>query len=120
MSKGGACESLWNVDDDVTQAMSKGGGGACGYLCKISGKSTPLPPLTKAFPYAYDPSQLVYIIPSQISSNQQHWRRKRGGGQGGHVPPTFQSGGQRYVCAPPLSDPEFRDVPTHFVTFLRR
>ena len=29
MSKGGgACESLWNVDDDVTQAMSKGGG-AC-------------------------------------------------------------------------------------------
>ena len=33
--------------------MSKGGGGACGYLCKISGKSTPLPPLTKAFPYAY-------------------------------------------------------------------
>ena len=29
-----------------------------------------------------------------------------------HVPPpTFQSGGQRYVCAPPLSDPEFRDVP---------
>ena len=29
-------------------------GGACGYLCKISGKSTPLPPLTKAFPYAYD------------------------------------------------------------------
>ena len=32
--------------------MSKGGG-ACGYLCKISGKSTPLPPLTKAFPYAY-------------------------------------------------------------------
>ena len=29
------------------------GGGACGYLCKISGKSTPLPPLTKAFPYAY-------------------------------------------------------------------
>ena len=75
-----ACESLWNVDDDVTQAMSKGGclwmsksrgvfqilggwmtsrgqcprGGACGYLCKISGKSTPLPPLTKAFPYAYD------------------------------------------------------------------
>ena len=40
--------------DDVTRAMSKGGGGgACGYLCKISGKSTPLPPLTKAFPYAY-------------------------------------------------------------------
>ena len=32
----------------------QGGGGACGYLCKISGKSTPLPPpLTKAFPYAY-------------------------------------------------------------------
>ena len=30
------------------------GGGACGYLCKISGKSTPLPPLTKAFPYAYE------------------------------------------------------------------
>ena len=29
------------------------GGGACGYLCKISGKATPLPPLTKAFPYAY-------------------------------------------------------------------
>ena len=29
------------------------GGGACGYLCKISGKSTPLPPLTKAFSYAY-------------------------------------------------------------------
>ena len=26
--RGGACESLWNVDDDVTQAMSKGGG-AC-------------------------------------------------------------------------------------------
>ena len=23
--RGGACESLWNVDDDVTQAMSKGG-----------------------------------------------------------------------------------------------
>ena len=61
------------MDDDVTQAMSKGGGacecprvggvfqilggwmtsreqcprgggGACGYVCKISGKSTPLPP----------------------------------------------------------------------------
>ena len=32
----------------------QGGGGACGYLCKISGRSTPLPPLTKAFPYAYD------------------------------------------------------------------
>ena len=33
----------------------RGGGGACGYLCKISGKSTPLPPPppTKAFPYAY-------------------------------------------------------------------
>ena len=28
-------------------------GGACGYLCKISGKWIPLPPLTKAFPYAY-------------------------------------------------------------------
>ena len=42
---------------------------------------------------------------------EMHWRRNRGG-QGGHVPPTFQSGGQRYVCAPPpLSDPEFRDVP---------
>ena len=41
--------------DDVTRAMSKGGG-ACGYLCKISGKSTPLPPLTKAFPYAYGDS----------------------------------------------------------------
>ena len=39
--------------DDVTRAMSKGGD-ACGYLCKISGKSTALPPLTKAFPYAYD------------------------------------------------------------------
>ena len=26
--RGGACESLWNVVDDVTQAMSKGGG-AC-------------------------------------------------------------------------------------------
>ena len=36
------------------------GGGACGYLCKISGKSTPLPPpLTKAFPYAY---VLVYSV----------------------------------------------------------
>ena len=30
MSKGGcACESLWNVDDDVTQAMSKGGACEC-------------------------------------------------------------------------------------------
>ena len=39
------------------------GGGACGYLCKISGKSTPLPPLTKAFPYAYDQAHMynVYI-----------------------------------------------------------
>ena len=40
-----------------------------------------------------------------------------GGGQGGHVPPpTFQSGRQRYVCAPPLSDPEFRDVPPHILS----
>ena len=31
-----------------------GGGGARGYLCKMLGKSTPLPPLTKAFPYAYE------------------------------------------------------------------
>ena len=41
-------------------------------------------------------------------------RRKRGGGQGGHVPPPHfrVGGGQRYVCAPPpLSDPEFRGVP---------
>ena len=51
-----------------------------------------------------------------------------GGGARGACapPPTFQSGGQRYVCAPLLSDPEFGDVPppphthTHFVTFLRR
>ena len=47
------CFSNFGRVDDVTRAMSKGGGGACGYLCKISGKSTPLPPLTKAFPYAY-------------------------------------------------------------------
>ena len=69
------CFSIFRRADDVTQTMSKGGvlveclhppplqerGGdiylypcirAC-YLCKISGKSTPLPPLTKAFPYAY-------------------------------------------------------------------
>ena len=61
------CFSIFWRADDVTQTMSKGGGGclwnvftpppfkkscirAC-YLCKISGKSTPLPPLTKAFPY---------------------------------------------------------------------
>ena len=37
------------LGDDVTRAMSKGGGVLVGYLCKISGKSTPLPPLTKAF-----------------------------------------------------------------------
>ena len=52
MSKGGGvlvnvqewgCFSNFGSVDDVTRAMSKGGG-ACGYLCKISGKSTPLPP----------------------------------------------------------------------------
>ena len=37
----------------TSRGQCPGGGGACGYLCKISGKSTPLPPLTKAFPYAY-------------------------------------------------------------------
>ena len=47
------CFSNFGRVDDVTRAMSNLGGGACGYLCKISGKSTPLPPLTKAFPYAY-------------------------------------------------------------------
>ena len=41
------------------------GGGACGYLCKISGKSTPLPPLTKAFPYAY-----VQLLGSIVSIYQ--------------------------------------------------
>ena len=47
------CFSNFGRVDDVTRAMSKGGG-ACGYLCKIPGKSTPLPPpLSKAFPYAY-------------------------------------------------------------------
>ena len=31
-----------------------------------------------------------------------HWRRKRRGGAGGGMcPPTFERGGQRYVCAPP-------------------
>ena len=34
-----------------------------------------------------------------------------GGRGGGMCPPTFESGGgQRYVCAPPLSDPEFRPI----------
>ena len=71
--------------DDVTRAMSKGGGGACGYLCKISGKSTPLPPLTKAFPYAYGWSRIKGLGPKSevggqdISLNyqdpQRHSRR---------------------------------------------
>ena len=61
------CFSIFQRADDVTQTMSKGGGCLWNvftplqeilyprllYLCKISGKSTPLPPLTKAFPYAY-------------------------------------------------------------------
>ena len=91
------------MDDDVTQAMSKGGGacecprvgvffkfweggwrhagnvqggGACGYLCKISGKSTPLPPLTKAFPYAYATScRPPSCGPTSRSvHNQDHFR----------------------------------------------
>ena len=46
MSKGGggACESLWNVDDDVTQAMSKGGACECprvGVVGWLSGGFTP-------------------------------------------------------------------------------
>ena len=45
--------------------MSKGGG-ACGYLCKISGKSTPLPPLTKAFPYAYAYTYIHYDIHTYV------------------------------------------------------
>ena len=42
------------------------GGGACGYLCKISGKSTPLPPLTKAFPYAYGHDALTVSPHAQV------------------------------------------------------
>ena len=89
MSKGGVlvnvqewgCFTIFRRADDVKQTMSKGGGvlveclhpppfrksciRAC-YLCKISGKSTPLPPLTKAFPYAYDST---------------HWFQRYGQGQ---------------------------------------
>ena len=79
---GGACEcprvgffSNFGRADDVTRAMSKGGGGACGYLCKISGKSTPLPSLTKAFPYAYE-----------------HRCRKRGGRGSDPPPPLWRVG----------------------------
>ena len=61
---GGACEcprvgvffKFW--EGGWRHAGNVQGGGACGYLCKISGKSTPLPPLTKAFPYAYE-----YTVP---------------------------------------------------------
>ena len=58
---GGACEcprvgvffKFW--EGGWRHAGNVQGGCACGYLCKISGKSPPLPPpLTKAFPYAYD------------------------------------------------------------------
>ena len=82
-----------------------------------------------------------------IERNTLHWRRKRGGGQGGHVPPPLLrgGGGKDMFVPPPLSDPEFRprpraydicDItlawlaswcwavrcapPPHFVTFLRR
>ena len=38
------------------------------------------------------------------------------GGQGGHVPPPHFSewGAKMFVPPPPLSDPEFRDVPPTF------
>ena len=51
-------------------------GGACGYLCKISGKSTPLPPLTKAFPYAYA-AYHIGLGPRAVAT----------GGRGGAEPP---------------------------------
>ena len=54
-------------------------------------------------------SSLEGLFDSSIM--QLHWRRKRGGGAGGGgmCPPLLRVGeGQRYVCAPPLSDPEFR------------
>ena len=37
-----------------------------------------------------------------------------GGGAGGHVPPTFESGGGKDMFVPPpLSDPEFRPRARH-------
>ena len=44
---------------------------ACGYLCKISGKSTPLPPLTKAFPYAYAPRDSILICYRNTNPDNQ-------------------------------------------------
>ena len=46
-----------------------------------------------------------------------HWRRNRGGGKGGAcAPPLFSVGGKdMFVPPPPLSDPEFRDVPPPYI-----
>ena len=52
------------------------GGGACGYLCKISGKSTPLPPLTKAFPYAYASSKQSSSCSFSLSVCLCVWTRR--------------------------------------------
>ena len=85
------------MDDDVTQAMSKGGGclwmsksrgvfqilgrwmtsrgecprggGACGYLCKISGKSTPLPPPNQSVPI-----RLFMPVPTCGFTQRLPWR----------------------------------------------
>ena len=50
------------------------------------------------------------------SGELTHWRRKRGGGQGGHVPPTFQSGGQIYVCAPHFQTQNLGICPPHILS----
>ena len=64
--------------------------------------------------YQHSETRVAWYLPCLLVTRQiTGVRSGGGGGQGGHVPPppTFQSGGQRYVCAPTLSDPEFRDVP---------
>ena len=50
-------------------------------------------------PCPSSPSSTIYI----------HWRRKRGGGggQGGHVPPTFLTGGAMVCLCPPTFNPTF-------------
>ena len=62
-------------------------------------------------PYLMGQSDNVIVIPCCVLNCTGVGTE---GARGACAPHTFQSGGQRYVCAPPLSDPEFRDVPPAF------